>query len=169
MADFDAQPGRAPQPDLSVAQRDADEIDLRAGLTGVASLVAGLRPTAELLGDVADFAVHAVPGADGVSVAVLPVRPTGMDVELCATTADFVTEIDRIQYQELREGPSLTCLQSARVVVSGSLGSDVRWTHFGGRVARMSVHSALSLPLVADDAVHGVLSCLLYTSPSPRD
>ena len=53
MADFDAQPGRAPQPDLSVAQRDADEIDLRAGLTGVASLVAGLRPTAELLGDAA--------------------------------------------------------------------------------------------------------------------
>lgn len=163
MADFDAQPGRAPQPDLSVAQRDADETDLRAGLAGVASLVAGVRPTAELLSDVADFAVHAVPGADGVSVAVLAVRPAGTDVELRSTTADFVTEIDRVQYQELREGPSLTCMQSARVVVSGSLGSDVRWTHFGGSVARMSVHSALSLPLIVDNTVHGVLSAYAFT------
>ena len=43
-------------------------------------------------------------------------------------------------------------------MVSGSLGSDSRWPHFGGRVARMGVHSALSLPLVVGDEVIGAIN-----------
>src|ERR1700760_2739136 len=67
MADYDAQPGRGSPagPDLSAAQREADEVDLYAGLTGVAGLVAGARGVVDLLGDVAEFAARAIPGADG--------------------------------------------------------------------------------------------------------
>ena len=63
MADYDAQPGResAPQPDLSAAQREADEVDLYAGLRGVAGLVAGARGVIDLLGDVAEFAARPFP------------------------------------------------------------------------------------------------------------
>ena len=56
-----------------------------------------------------------------------------------------------MQYEELTEGPCITCMQSRRPVVSGSLGSDGRWPRFGGRVARMGVHSALSLPLMVGE------------------
>jgi GAF domain-containing protein len=49
-------------------------------------------------------------------------------------------------------------MQSRRVVVSGSVGGDGRWPHFGGRVARMAVHSALSLPLVVDDQLIGAIN-----------
>lgn len=35
---------------------------------------------------------------------------------------------------------------------------DSRWPHFGGRVARMRVHSALSLPLIVEDRVIGAIN-----------
>lgn len=154
MADFDAQPGRAPHTHLSAAQREADESDLHAGLTGVACLVAGARAVSDLLADVAAFAGHAIPGVDGVSIALLQHE----HVEICTSTADFVGDIDRVQYEELCEGPSITSMQSGRVTVSGSLGSDERWLRFGGRVARMAVHSVLSLPLAVDSQVFGSIN-----------
>jgi GAF domain-containing protein len=49
-------------------------------------------------------------------------------------------------------------MQTQRTVVSGSLGSDSRWPRFGGRVARMRVHSALSLPLIVGDQVIGAIN-----------
>ncbi|PRC44005.1 hypothetical protein C6A85_000000102435 [Mycobacterium sp. ITM-2017-0098] len=162
MADFDPQPGRAPQIDLSVAQREADELDLYSGLTGVASLVADARSVNDLLGDVAEFAAHAIPGVDGVSIALMQPHHNGSGVQLVSATADFVSEIDKVQYEQLREGPCITSMRSGRVVVSGSLGSDERWPHFGGRVARMAVHSALSLPLVVDDEVIGSINAYAH-------
>ena len=42
--------------------------------------------------------------------------------------------------------------------MSGSLGSDSRWPHFGGRVARMRMHSALALPLIVGDQVIGSIN-----------
>lgn len=158
MADYDAQPGRAPHEDLSAAQREADEIDMNAGLRGVAGLVAGARGVDELLADVAQFAAHAIPGVDGVSVALLQAQHIVPRLQTCAATADFVRDIDAAQYEELHEGPCITCMQTRRVTVSGSLGSDDRWPHFGGRVARMSVHSALCLPLIVGDEVIGAIN-----------
>lgn len=157
MADFDAQPGRAAQTDLSAAQRQADETDLHAGLAGIAGLVAGGRSVGDLLGDVAAFAAHALPGVDGVSIALRsPHEPN--EVQICSATADFVADIDRVQYEEFQEGPCITCMKTGRAAVSGSLGSDDRWPHFGGRVARMAVHSALSLPLIVGDQVIGAIN-----------
>lgn len=158
MADFDAQPGRAPKVDLSASQREADEIDLYAGMSGVAGLVAGARTVEQLLADVAEFAGHAIPDVDGVSIALLQPGPAGPQIQMCAATDAFVADIDRIQYRELHEGPCITAMVTGRVSVSGSLGSDNRWPHFGGRVARMAVHSALSLPLIVDDDVIGAIN-----------
>ncbi len=63
----------------------------------------------------------------------------------------------------MHEGPCLTCMSTGRVAVSGSLGSDSRWPHFGGSVARMGVHSALSLPLVVGGEVIGAINAYART------
>ena len=57
MPDYDAQPGRERhQPPLSRAQLEADEVDMHAGLSGVAGIVADARQVSEILSDVAEFA-----------------------------------------------------------------------------------------------------------------
>jgi GAF domain-containing protein len=159
MAEYDAQPGRPtpPEPELSPAQLDADEVDLIAGLTGVARIVAGGRAVVDLLGEVAEFAIQAIPGADGTGVTAIELYASTPRVQAWAVTADFVREIDTVQHEELKEGPCVTCMHSRRPTVSGSLGCDDRWPHFGGRVARLGVHSALSLPLIVDDQVVGAI------------
>ena len=160
MTDYDAQPGRKPpeQPELSTAQREADEVDLHAGLRGLAGIVAGARGVFELLGEVAEFAAHAIPGVDGAGVALIDAGEGRPTLQTTAATAEFVHEIDAIQYDKLHEGPCITCMQSRRTIVSGSLGSDSRWPRFGGRVARMDVHSALSLPLMLGEHVIGTIN-----------
>jgi GAF domain-containing protein len=160
LADFDAQPGRTapPEPELTSNQRVADEVELYAGLRGVAGIVAGARGVIDLLRDVAEFAAQAIPGADGVSVALTDPQHDIPSVQTWAATAVLVHEIDTVQYDELNEGPCITCMQSRRPTVSGSLGSDGRWPHFGGRVARMRVHSALALPLIVGDEVIGSIN-----------
>jgi GAF domain-containing protein len=72
-------------------------------------------------------------------------------------TAEFVREIDGIQYG-IGQGPCITAARDGQTVISGSLGSDPRWRKFGGSVARLGVHSALSLPLIAPDGVVGAMN-----------
>jgi GAF domain-containing protein len=158
LADFDAQPGRKVPPELSPSQREADEAELYAGLRGVAGIVAGARGVMDLLRDVAEFAAQAIPGADGVGVALVDPQHGMPSIQTWAATAQLVQEIDTFQYDELNEGPCITCMESRRPTVSGSLGSDSRWPHFGGRVARMRMHSALALPLVVGDQVIGSIN-----------
>ena len=160
MAEYDAQPGRPgpPEPDPSSAQLEADEVDLQAGLLGVAGLVAGAGAVIDLLHDVADFAAKAIPGVDGAGVALIQPHKGAPRIQTWAATAEFVHDIDALQYEVLNEGPCITCLQTGRPTVSGSLGSDDRWPHFGGRVARLAVHSALSLPLRVGDQVIGAIN-----------
>ncbi|MCV7149710.1 GAF and ANTAR domain-containing protein [Mycolicibacterium pyrenivorans] len=163
MAEYDAQPGRAPLEDLSTAQREADEFDLFAGLRGVTGLVADARGVADLATEVAEFAVRAIPGVDGAGVALLQPEHVTPHLQTFAATAEFVNKIDSAQYEQLHEGPCITCMQTGRAVVSGSLGSDDRWPHFGGRVARMGVHSALSLPLIVGEQVIGAINTYART------
>lgn len=164
MADYDAQPGRQkpPQPELSQEQRDADDVDLHAGLGGVAGIVASGRGVVDVLHDVAEFAVQAIPGVDGAGVTMAESAAGALHLRAWAVTADFVREIDTVQYHELNEGPCITCMQSQRPAVSGSLGSDDRWPRFGGRVARMGVHSALSMPLIVGEKVMGAINAYAY-------
>ena len=106
MAEYDAQPGREspPEPDLSAAQREADDVDLYAGLNGVAGLVAGARGVIDLLGDVAEFAARAIPGVDGAGVTLIDTRGHAAH-QTWAVTAEFVDDIDKMQYEDLHEGP----------------------------------------------------------------
>jgi GAF domain-containing protein len=164
MADYDAQPGRItpPEPELSHAQLEAHDDDLQAGLSGVATIVSGALGVDDLLGVVADFAAQAIPGADGAGVTVIDASTSARKPLAWAATAQFVREIDIVQYENLHEGPCVTCMETRRPAVSGSLGSDRRWPHFGGTVARMGVHSALSLPLLVDDDVIGAINSYAY-------
>jgi GAF domain-containing protein len=163
MADYDAQPGRpTPSGELSRAQLEADDVDLHAGLSGVANIVAGGRGVVDVLRDVAEFAVQAIPGVDGAGVTMAEPSAEIPDIQAWAVTTDFVRKIDAVQYHELHEGPCITCMQSRRPAVSGSLGSDDRWPRFGGRVARMGVHSALSMPLLVGDQMIGAINAYAY-------
>jgi GAF domain-containing protein len=160
MADYDAQPGRdGPSgTDLSPAQLESDEVDLLLGLSGVAKIVADRRSVPDLLNDVAEFAVQAIPGVDGAGVTLIDADSRTPRGEAWAATPHFFRDIDALQYDDvLNEGPCVTCMRSRRPAVSGSIGSDGRWPRFGGRVARMGVHSVLALPLmIADQAIGAI-------------
>ncbi|WP_428342391.1 GAF and ANTAR domain-containing protein [Mycobacterium sp.] len=161
MSDFDAQLGRKPpeQTELSTAQKEADEGDLRVGLCSLSEMVAGAFGVFELLGRVAGFAADAIPGVDGAGVALIDSIKGVPTLQTTSATAEFVHKIDTVQYDELHEGPCITCMETRRPTVSGSLGADGRWPRFGGRVARMGVHSALSLPLIVGAHVVGAINC----------
>lgn len=164
MTDYDAQPDRhtRPEPELSVAKLESDDVDLHAGVNGVAGIIAGARGVHDLLGDVADFAVQAIPGVDGAGVTLINMSGGTPRPESWTATAQFVRDIDLVQYEMFREGPCITCMQTRRPTISGSLGSDTRWSHFAGRVARMGVHSVMALPLLIDGQVIGSINCYAY-------
>jgi GAF domain-containing protein len=165
MADYDPQPDRRPpaQPTLTQAQLQADELELHAGVSGVAGIVAGARKVSEVLQDLAECALRAIPAADGVGVTLVRMLSGSPHVQTWAVTAPFIEEIDTVQYEDLDEGPCITCMQSQRPAVSGSIGSDRRWPRFGGRVARMGVHSVFALPLVVDQHVIGAINSYAYS------
>ena len=164
MADYDAQPGRegSPEPNLSPAQVESDEVDLHLGLSGVATIVAGRCAVPDLLNQVAEFAVQAIPGVDGAGVTLIDADSCTPRAEAWAATPQFVRDIDALQYEVLNEGPCVTCMRSRRPTVSGSIGSDDRWPRFGGHVARMGVHSVLALPLMIADQVIGAINAYAY-------
>src|SRR6201999_3106325 len=91
-------------------------------------------------------------------VAVIDVRDGIPSVQTWVGSGELVQDIDTVQYDELNEGPCITCMQSRRPTVSGSLGSDVRWPHFGCRVAPMRMHSALALPLIVGEQLIGSIN-----------
>jgi len=72
-------------------------------------------------------------------------------------TAPFVSEVDDIQYA-MDQGPCISAAREGQTVLSGSLGGDPRWPRFGGRVARLGVHSVVSLPLITPDGVVGAMN-----------
>jgi GAF domain-containing protein len=144
--------------DLSDEQVAADTVDLQAGLGELASLVIGGEGLSEVLAHVATFAVRAIPGADGAGVTLLKVDRTDNMVQVLAASHPFVAEVDEIQYRALNEGPCITAVLERRTVRSGSLGGEEMWPHFGPRVGRMGIHSALSLPLLLSGQVLGAIN-----------
>jgi GAF domain len=127
----------------------------------ISALVAGARRVDDLLTEVAEFAAVAIPGVDGAGVTLIHPVDGILQIQASAVTAEFVREIDILQYEVLGEGPCVTCMQTRRPVVSGSLGSDPRWPRFGARVAGLGVHSVVSMPLLIGDQVNGSVNLLL--------
>ncbi len=132
---------------------DEDQLDLRKALAGLAGLVTGTFPLGGLLEQVAQFAVGAIPGAEGVGVTLLEAG----HADTVVASHDFVRAVDDIQYSYM-EGPCVTAAADRRTVRSGFLPEDPLWPRFGPRVGHLGVHSALSLPLVVDDEVVGAMN-----------
>jgi GAF domain-containing protein len=140
--------------DLEAAERRyAEEEDLRESLMGLSRLASGRLPLEDLLTQVATYAVQAIPGADGAGLTLLEQDRA----DTIVATAPFVTEVDDIQYA-MNQGPCISAAREGQTVVSGSLGADSRWPRFGGRVARLGVHSVVSLPLITPDGVVGAMN-----------
>lgn len=133
----------------------ADDGELRQALTGLSRLVMahGQQGLEGMLRHIADFAVRAIPGADGAGLTLLEDR----QADTVVSSDAFVREVDAIQYG-IGEGPCITAAAERRTVTSGELSGDHQWPRFGPRVGRLGVHSALSLPLLAGDEVLGAMN-----------
>jgi GAF domain-containing protein len=127
--------------------------DLSVSLAGLSGLLTDHRPLRETLVEIAEFAVEAIPAADGAGLTLLE----DARAQTIVASAEFVRAVDDVQYG-LGEGPCLRAVESRATQTSGSLGGDPRWPRFGPRVGRMGVHSVLSLPLLLPDRVVGALN-----------
>ena len=127
--------------------------DLQDSLSRLSTLATGLLPLEDSLTRVAEYAVRAIPGAEGAGLTLLEENRS----DTIVATADFVARIDDIQYS-LGQGPCVSAVADRQIVLSGSLGGDRRWPQFGSRVARLGVHSVVSLPLITDEGVLGAMN-----------
>ena len=134
-------------------RRSAEDEDLRESLAGLSRLASDQLPLEGLLTEVATYAVQAIPGADGAGLTLLEQDRA----DTIVATSPFVTEVDDIQYG-MNQGPCISAAREGRTVMSGSLGADSRWPRFGGRVARLGVHSVVSLPLITPAGVVGAMN-----------
>ena len=135
-----------------------DDDGLEASLAGLSGLLTGPRPVQETLVQIAEFAVRAIPGAEGSGLTMLEDdRP-----QTVVASAEFVHAVDDVQYG-LGEGPCLLAVETRSTQTSGSLGGEPRWPRFGPRVGRMGVHSVLSLPLLLPDRVVGALNVYAHS------
>jgi GAF domain-containing protein len=132
---------------------EGQDADLAAGLAALAQLSAGRGGLVDMLTQIAQMAVRAIPGADGAGLTLL--EPDRDDVMV--KTAEFVRAVDDIQYG-IGQGPCITAAAESRTIRSGSLGGDPRWPRFGPRAGRMGVHSVLSLPLRTPRGVIGAMN-----------
>lgn len=131
----------------------ADGDDLAAALEGLSGLVTGKSRLEDTLTRISEFAVQAIPGADGAGLTLV----RGDRVGSVVVSAEFVQAIEDVQYG-IGEGPCITAMRERRTVRAGSLGGDAQWPRFGPRIGRMGVHSALSTPLLLDGEPVGALN-----------
>jgi len=141
------QSATTPLPDMR------DEDDLRSSLTSLSRLATGQLTLEQMLIQVAEFAVRAIPGADGAGLTLIEDNRR----DTIVATAPFVREVDAIQYG-IGEGPCISAAAEGLTMRSGSLGGEPRWPRFGPRVSRLGVHSVLSLPLLTPDGVFGAMN-----------
>jgi GAF domain-containing protein len=143
------------------AARAGEAGDLAESMAALSRLSSGRWDLVDLLGQVASFAVRAIPGAEGAGLTLL--EADGADT--IVKTAPFVGDIDDIQYG-LGEGPCISAAATGRTMRSGSLGDDPRWPRFGPRADRLGVHSVLSLPLISHEAVAGAMNVYAHAPGS---
>ena len=137
--------------------------DLTTSLTGLSGMLTDHRSLGATLTEIAQFAVNAIPGADGAGLTMLE----DDRAQTVVSSAEFVRAVDDVQYA-LGEGPCIQAVTSGQTQTSGSLGGERRWPRFGPRIGRMGVHSALSLPLLLPqidrpDRVIGAMNVYAHT------
>jgi GAF domain-containing protein len=146
-------------PDIGLqAHMQREDDDLRDSLSALSRLATGSLDLRDVLTRVAEFAVAAIPGADGAGLTLLEAGHG----DTIVATAPFVAEVDAIQYT-IEQGPCITAAKEGRTVRSGALGDDTQWPDFGPRVKQLGVHSVLSLPLLIPGGVVGAMN--VYAHP----
>jgi len=130
-----------------------EDDDLRTSLVALARLTTSEMKLADVLTQVAESAVLAIPGADGAGLSLL----NDGQAQTIVASAPFVSDVDAIQFG-LGEGPCVTCATQARTVRTGELASDPQWPRLGSRIGDFGVHSALSIPLRSPDGVFGAMT-----------
>ncbi len=150
--------GRESKPEDQTLRRLADAspaawANLRQSLHELSQLATGRGPLEDTLLAVAQLAVRAVPGAEGVGLTLLQ----DDRVDTMVATTDFVTEVDKVQYG-MGQGPCVSAASEGVTVQSPALGLDSRWPDFGAEVKKLNVHSALSIPLIAPNGVVGAMN-----------
>lgn len=135
------------------AQAASEDTDLRLSLAALSQLATGQMQLSDALTRVAEFAVQAIPGADGAGLTLMEKNRH----DTIVASAPFVGQVDAIQYS-IEEGPCITAAAEARIVRSGSLDNDRQWPRFGARVGRLGVHSVLSIPLLTPEGVLGAMN-----------
>lgn len=143
----------ASEPEHVDSELDETDDGLAWSLAALSRLATARLGLEDLLTQIAGFAVKAIPGADGAGLTLLEADRA----DTIVATADFVREVDVIQYS-MGEGPCISAAAERRTFTSGSLGGEQRWPRFGPRVARLGVHSVLSLPLLTPDGVFGAMN-----------
>jgi GAF domain-containing protein len=146
---------------MTVAEQvtaEDDDGDLTESLFALSTLSVARLSLEDLLTQVASFAVHAIPGADGAGLTLLEHDHP----DTVVTSEEFVRQVEKIQYG-INEGPCITAAATRETVRSGSLTADPRWPRFGPRVGRLGVHSVLSLPLLTDEVVVGAMNVYAHT------
>jgi putative methionine-R-sulfoxide reductase with GAF domain len=114
-----------PTPDITDAgaqaevQAAGEDDDLRSSLTALSQLATGQMELKDVLTRVAEFAVRAIPGADGAGLTLIEAG----HADTIVASAAFVSEVDAIQYG-IGEGPCVTAAAEGRTMRSGSLGTD---------------------------------------------
>jgi GAF domain-containing protein len=168
---YDGQPGRDMlQPaHVSRAQTVADENDLRAALIGLAGMALTISTVDELLTKVAGFAAVALPGVSAASVTLAHPTHARSRIRVWAVTSEDIREIDNLQYEVHDEGPGITSMRTHQPCVSGLIVDDTRWPRFGPAAARLGVRSALSVPLLLDDQVIGVINAYKHRGDAFAD
>jgi len=138
--------------------------DLQDSLNRLGQLATGLISLEDSLTRVAEYAVRAIPGAEGAGLTLLEQNRS----DTIVATAQFVSEIDDIQYS-LGQGPCISAAADGVTVMSGSLGGDKRWPKFGSKVARLGVHSVVSLPLITEEGLVGAMNVYAHGKNSFTD
>lgn len=126
-------------------------------LTSVFTRMSGLVLTRESVSSALDLvtslAADTIPEAAGCGVSLLDERGRRTTA---AATDSRVEEADGLQY-ELLQGPCLTAWAERVVVRVDDTRSEQRWARWCAAVQQVGLRSALSAPLVADQATLGAI------------
>ena len=107
--------------------------DLVTSLAGLSGLLTDHRSLRETLIEIADFAVQAIPGADGAGLTMLE----DARAQTVVASADFVHAVDDVQYclgDCLGEGPCLLAVESRATFIAPTTRSGSSSGSFTGGV-----------------------------------
>jgi GAF domain-containing protein len=148
----------------SPAQAEHQDDDLRESLAALSRLSMSQLDLKDAMTRIAEYAVAAIPGADGAGVTLLERG----HADTIVASAPFVAEVDTIQYS-IKQGPCITAAREGRTVRAGELNVDPQWPRFGPEVGRLGVHSVLSLPLMTPAGVVGAMNVYAHSQNAFSD